>query len=272
MTDKRSHVRLASKAAGDDVSFSRYVRVTGVSKPGKPHSPRIPGLELPAIREGRSFFQKSVKRTTEMKNLLVSGQSNMKIGRDARIGKLNGYWIYTLSLEERKTCPSSCFHWQTCYGNGMPYAKRIDHTDPEFLPRLETEIAGLLKQAERRAGAPGIIIRLHALGDFYSPEYVVFWDRMLREHPKLVIFGYTAWLSGTAIGWAINELINAWPGRAMIRFSNGGYETRSTVPIVSADQCPPGAFVCPEQTGQFEACGKCGACWTTLKNVAFVGH
>jgi len=154
----------------------------------------------------------------------------------------------------------------------MPYAKRIDHTAPSFLPRLEAQIVALLKQAAKRPGSPGIIIRLHALGDFYSPAYVAFWDRMLREHPKLVLFGYTAWLSGTAIGWAVNELINAWPGRAMIRFSDGGYATRSTVPIVDAADCPPGAFVCPEQTGKVDGCGKCGICWSTLKNVAFMAH
>lgn len=272
MVDTRSHVRLASAKLGDDVSFSRYVRVTGVSKPGKSHSPRIPGLELPAIVEGRSFFQKSVKRPDQMKNLLVSGQSNMKIGRDCRIGKLKGYWLYTLSLEERKTCPRECFHFQSCYGNGMPYAKRIDHTAPDFLPKLEAELDGLMKQAARRAGAPGIIVRLHALGDFYSTDYVGWWAAMLEKHPKLIVFGYTAWAPTHDIGRGVNRLIDWFPGRAMMRFSNGGMATRSTVPVRSADQVPAGAFLCPEQSGQFEACGKCGACWATLKNVAFIDH
>lgn len=271
-TDTRTHVRLASKKAGDDVSFSRYVRITGVAKPGHRRQLRLPSLELPAVREGRTFFGKSVKRTSEMRNLLVSGHSNMKIGRDVRIGRLKGYWLYTLSLEERKTCPRTCFHWQTCYGNGMPYAKRIDHTDPDFLPRLKTEIVDLLHAARKRSGSPGIIIRLHALGDFYSADYVGFWMAQLAKFPKLVIFGYTAWPPDSEIGAAVNSLINMFPGRAMLRFSNGGMHTRSTVPIVEAAACPPGAFVCPEQTGQFEACGKCGACWSTLKNVAFVEH
>lgn len=61
MVDTRTHVRLASKKLGDDVTFSRYVRVTGVSKPGKPHSPRIPGLELPA-RGARSSRSRSRPR------------------------------------------------------------------------------------------------------------------------------------------------------------------------------------------------------------------
>lgn len=207
-----------------------------------------------------------------MKHLLVSGQSNMKIGRDCRIGKLKGYWLYTLSLEERKTCPRACFHFQSCYGNGMPYAKRIDHTAPDFLPRLEAELDGLVKQAARRAGSPGIIVRLHALGDFYSPEYVDFWRKMLLRHPKLVCFGYTAWAPTSAIGRGVALAINDYPGRWMLRFSNGGMATRSTVPVRSADQVPKGSFLCPEQSGQFEACGKCGACWSNLKNVAFIDH
>lgn len=207
-----------------------------------------------------------------MRNLLVSGHSNIKIGRDCRIGKLKGYWIYTLSLEERKTCPRTCFHWRTCYGNGMPYAKRIDHTDPDFLPRLEAEIARLMKQAARRAGSPGIIVRLHALGDFYSVDYVDFWRRMMAEHPKLVAFGYTAWDLQHDIGQEVDLLNDEFPGRWMLRFSNGKRLSRSTVPIVEAAACPTGAFLCPEQSGQFEACGKCGACWSTLKNVAFLAH
>lgn len=274
MTDTRKHVRLASLKEGDDVSFSRYVKTGHGKTHGKAHSPRLPGLELPAIREGRTFFRKSVRSPDSMKNLLVSGHSNVKIGRDVRIGKLRGYWLYTLSLEERATCPRSCFHWQSCYGNGMPYAKRVDHKHPDFLPRLEREVELLLVQASRRAGAPGIIVRLHALGDFYSVPYVLFWERMLAAHPKLVIFGYTAWKPGLIgfVGNAVNAMIDKFPGRAMIRFSDGGLPTRSTVPIVNAEDCPPGAFVCPEQTGQFEACGKCGACWATLKNVAFLAH
>lgn len=273
MKDARNHVRLASKAAGDDITFSRYVKLDGRGKQhGRRRQMRLPGLEHPAVRGGRTFFLKSVRSPDDMKSLLVSGHSNVKIGRDCRIGKLRGYWIYTLSLEERATCPRACHHWQSCYGNNMPYAKRIDHQHADFLSRLEREIEQLLATAKKRPGAPGIIIRLHALGDFHSEGYVDFWAAMLAKHPKLVVFGYTAWTVDTPIGAKVDQLIDLFPGRAMVRFSNGGYAARSTVPIVDVADCPPGAFVCPEQTGQFEACGKCGACFYTLKNVAFVAH
>lgn len=258
-----SGVRKASAKLGDDATFTRWV-VTG--KQGRQHSPRLPGLELGFVTEGRTKFPTRVLAPDH--NLLVSGHNNIKIGRDVRQGALLGYWIYTLSLEERKTCPSACSHWQSCYGNNMPFAKRVDHTHPDFLPLLEANIERLL--AVR--GRTGILIRLHALGDFYSTQYVDFWCRMLAKHPRLAVFGYTAWLSGTAIGWMVNEMIDLFPGRAMMRFSNGGNPSRCTVPIVDQQDCPPGAFVCPEQTEQFEGCGKCGACWSTLKNVAFMAH
>lgn len=278
MDDTRGHVRLAVAADGDDITFSRYVKVKGPkrAKPARGRQRKLPGLAHPKIAQGRTLFAKSVKQADEMRNLLVSGHSNVKIGRDARIGKLKGYWIYTLSLEERATCPRSCFHWQSCYGNNMPYAKRVDHRSPDFLARLEAEIANLCAPPRDGRGGrrmrKGVIIRLHALGDFYSTDYVLFWERMLRKHANLVIFGYTAWAPDSPIGIRISTVIDLHPGRFMLRFSNGGLRTRSTVPIVRAEDRPPGAFVCPEQTGQFDACGKCGACWATLKNVAFIEH
>lgn len=265
MVDTRTHVRLAVAAEGDDVTFSRYVKSGHGRTHGKPRNRSIPGLEHPAMQEARTFFRKSVKHPSEMKRLLVSGHSNVKIGRDVRVGRFKGRWLYTLSLEERATCPTACAHWQTCYGNSMPYAKRINHREPGFLLRLEAEI----EQLQRKHP---LIIRLHALGDFYDVDYVGFWAEMLAKHPDLMIFGYTAWLPGTEIGDAVDKLIDTFPGRAMLRFSNGGMAIRSTVPITHVDNCPPGAFVCPEQTGQFDACGKCGACWSNLKNVAFLDH
>jgi hypothetical protein len=259
-----SGMRKADSRLGDDTTFTRWI-LTG--KKGHQHSPRLPGLELGFAREGRTKFPTRVL-APDSRNLLVSGHSNIKIGRDVRQGKLRGYWIYTLSLEERKTCPRACHHWESCYGNNMPFAKRVDHTHPSFLDELSANLDRLL--AIR--GRPGILVRLHALGDFYSEAYVGFWRSMLLKHPRLAIFGYTAWTPDTVIGRAVDRLIDTAPGRAMIRFSNGGLASRSTVPIVDEVDCPPGAFVCPEQTGQFDACGKCGACWSTLKNVAFMAH
>ena len=259
-------VRKAYASKGDDATLSRFVKIPGARKhPNR--QPRLPGMETDYIKEGRTRYSKSVKPVSAMRNLLVSGHSNVKIGRDVRKGKFRGYWIYTLSLEERKTCPSSCQHWQSCYGNNMPFAKRIDHTDPEFLPRLETEIARLCKTHKK-----GVLIRLHALGDFYSAEYVIFWRRMLLNHENLAIFGYTARTMETIIGAWVARTNFDFQERCMIRFSNGGLPTMSTLSIKDETSKHDGAFICPEQSGKTQCCATCGACWSTTKNVAFMEH
>jgi hypothetical protein len=262
-------VRKAFASKGDDSTLTRFVKVRTDEKPRKQRrQPRLPGIGLmPYITEGRTKFPKSVKPAAALSNLLVSGHNNVKIGRDVRKAKFRGYWIYTLSLEERKTCPSSCQHWQTCYGNNMPFASRIDHTDPEFLPTLEKEIAKLCGMKNRA----GLLVRLHALGDFFSVEYVQFWARMLATYSNLAIYGYTARKSGP-IMWAIGELYGAFQDRALIRYSDGGFPFMSTVSIGSEEGCPSNTFVCPEQTGKTRCCATCGACWSTTKNVAFMEH
>lgn len=261
-------VRKTDKAHGDDTTLSRFVKIPGAHKSAN-RQPRLPGMEPDYIREGRTRYSKSVKPVSDMRNLLVSGHSNIKIGRDVRKGKFRGYWIYTLSLEERKTCPSSCQHWQSCYGNNMPFAKRIDHTSDGFMERLETEIARLCKTHKK-----GVLIRLHALGDFYSVRYVDFWAVMLRRHPTLAIFGYTARLPGqfNFIGNAVRNMNLDFPDRSFIRVSNGPAPTMSTISIKDETSKHDGAFICPEQSGKTQCCATCGACWGTTKNVAFMEH
>lgn len=253
------HYRLASAKLGDDATLTRYVRT---DEPGaarkRVRQPRMLGLgATPAfVEEGRSkFHDKRVQRVDDQPSLLVSGHSNVKVGRDVRKGKWRGYWIYTLALEERATCPRSCEHWQSCYGNNMPFAKRVDHTDPKFLSALEAEIERRLEQHKT-----GILIRLHALGDFYSAAYVLFWRRMLIKHPRLAIYGYTARMPETPIGREILLLNVSFKWRHMIRFSNGGGASMSTVTIMDPADRPANAFVCPEQTGQTRCCATCGAC------------
>lgn len=254
-----SNVRKADKAHGDDLTLTRWVK-----EPGRHAKPPRTGL-APADATGTRFPTR-VLPVSAMGSILVSGHSNVKIGRDVRKGKLRGYWIYTLSLEERKTCPRSCDHWQTCYGNNMPFAKRVDHTDPAFLPALADEIAHLC--AVKR----GVLIRLHALGDFFSVEYVGFWRRMLVKHQNLALYGYTARNNEDDIGPAVFALRRGFGLRAMIRSSNGARHNLATVSIKAETDCPPDAFVCPEQTGKTICCATCAACWSTTKTVAFLEH
>lgn len=255
-----SGIRKADVAHGDDLSLTRWVKL-----PTRHQGYKTPPMPLEATG---TRFPSRILHVEDMTNLLVSGHSNVKLGRDVRKAKFRGYWIYSLSLEERATCPSTCLHWENCYGNSMPFAKRVDHTDAKFLPTLEAEIVKLCAM-ENRAG---VLIRLHALGDFFDAAYVAFWVRMLRENPKLAIFGYTARHPVTPIGDAIWIMNRMYLDRSMIRFSDGQLPQMSTVSIGDETGCPPGAFICPEQTGKTRCCATCGACWSTTKNVAFMEH
>lgn len=266
-------VRKAFKSKGDDSTLTRFVKVGAhgtIENPRKQRrQPRLPGIGTAAhINEGRTKFPKSVKSVVQLKNLLVSGHSNVKIGRDVRKAKHRGYYIYTLSLEERATCPTSCKHWQTCYGNNMPFAKRVDHTSPGFLAKLEWEIQCLLAVK----GRAGILIRLHALGDFFSAEYTRFWLTMLLKYDRLAIYGYTARPAEGVIGTIIRDMNKMLGDRCMVRFSDGGLGTMSTVSIGDETGKPADAFICPEQTGKTRCCATCAACWSTTKNVAFMEH
>lgn len=276
-------LRKAYASRGDDATLSRYVKTETTYQPGlfaaqKAH--RAPTRANHAAAEaGRSIFG-GVTAVADAKNLLVSGHSNAKIGRDVRKGLFKGYWIYTLSFEERATCPRTCHHWLTCYGNNMPYAQRLDHRDIAALAsRLEREINHNLSTRDRNGvRRPGILVRLHALGDFFSVPYVRFWAAMLAIYPRLAIYGYTAHSPDSDIGKAIAQLKRIYGRRFAIRWSNGGTDRDSTVPVLPGATKVEGAFICPEQLnltngkGQPLLCATCGLCWSTDKNVAFMEH
>ncbi len=274
--------RASSKAHGDDTTLTRFhfAKDDPAKVRSKRRQPRLPGYENAFVREGRPKFMRSVKKPEDLAHLLVSGHSNAKIGRDVRVGKLKGFHIYTLSLPERLTCPTSCKHWEDCYGNNMPFAKRIDPSSKTFLPRLSQEIDELMRKHRGK-----VLIRLHALGDFYSTRYVQFWSDQLRKHPTLHLFGYTARKRGTEIGDAVFVATMAWDRRFMVRVSDGGEPEMCTVSIGGRDDAPAGSVICPEQLGVEHKrinpktgapyamlCATCGICWSTPTNVAFMEH
>lgn len=129
----------------------------------------------------------------------------------------------------------------------------------------------LAKYAAER-GTRGVRKAYAALGDFFSCSYVAFWKELLRDHPNLAVYGYTARRPDTSIGESIRWGKEEFGRRFAIRWSDGGGERDCTVSIGSEESCPSTAFVCPEQTHRSDGCGKCGACWTGDKNVAFITH
>lgn len=203
--------------------------------------------------------------------VLKDGRHSQKIGGDVLVGRLKGARVFTLTLEERATCPVTCKHWRGCYGGNMPHSRRFRHG-----PALEVALAR--EVAELCAGHGLVLIRLHILGDFYSVRYVRLWEKLLRRHPNLTVFGFTARLPGTRIGAAIAALREAMPRRFMIRESGrtgrwGAFDITDPFPEKTIGD----ALVCPEQRENnlgcsTRHCSNCAACWSCDRPIAFIRH
>lgn len=224
-----------------------------------------------AAREARSIFQHAVMDPQDAGRVLVTGAHQRKIGNRVTKGAWRGMAIYTLTLEERATCLRSCDHWLTCYGNAMPYSRRHRHGDD-----LEIILGAELRMLAIRQ-PKGFVVRLHILGDFYSPAYVAQWQAWFAAIPQLHVFGYTARHPDGDVGRAVLALNTSYPERCLIRFSGEAMpdnvlRARTIWRKPEAPRVPEG-LPCPVQTGRVEACGDCALCWNpAVKSIVFVAH
>ena len=236
------------------------------------------GLRVKSVSDGMAKSERAIKKST-----------NVKLGKRVTKGKLKGFPIFTLTLEERATCPASCIHYHDCYGNNMINATRYK-ADQALLDQIESDLA--FYQAKH---PNGFLVRLHVLGDFYSVAYVAQWAKWLAMFPALHVYGYTANQfdaidsNERAIGQAILSLRMACGIRFAVRFS-GSYTDEFAALSADDDRAlqlldDKQAFVCPtqisKQTGKLAKkdeetlvsdCGACGLCWQASKPVVFLTH
>lgn len=224
----------------------------------------------PALVEKRTLFPNTVVRADDAPRVLVSGENQRKLGDRVTKGAWSGMPIYSLTLEERATCPETCHHWANCYGNGMPRARRHKH-GPELIQRLGEELEDL--QADH---PDGFVVRLHLLGDFYETDYVTQWGKWLIQFPALHVFGYTARDPWTPMGALIQQMSDVMWDRFAIRLSaqEPGPGRAVTIQRRERGRIDDG-MVCPAQTEEGVACGSCGLCWAeNMKNdtIIFMEH
>lgn len=116
----------------------------------------------PAAIEGRTMYPSRVVAPEDAPRIFVSGHNSRKLGGVVQKGRWKGFPIFSLTLEERRSCPRSCSLWRECYGNSMQWPKRLRHgLELEIL--IEREL-----QALAHRHPDGFVIRAHVLGDFYS--------------------------------------------------------------------------------------------------------
>lgn len=227
----------------------------------------MPAIDNPAVMEGRSLFRDHVSDVGR-ELIFKSGHNSAKIGKTIIKGKWKGFEVYTLTLEERATCPLICKHWRSCYGNNMQFAQRFAHGEA-LETKIVYEIAALARRHPR-----GFAIRLHTLGDFYSARYVKLWEILLDACPQLHVFGFSARLDyhGDPVAKELIDLVRRRWDRFAIRFSNAPVDECSTVSIEHPFQKPSDAVICPQQLGKTASCSTCGLCWQSKKRIAFIQH
>lgn len=220
------------------------------------HHPKVLKNDHPAIREARTLFPN--RRTRHSLRVLKAGGNSRKIGSHVVKGPWYGMPIFTLTLEERATCPSYCKHWNDCYGNHMQWAHRQRHG--EFLEaQLDRELRTL-----QYYYPDGFVVRLHILGDFYSSQYIKRWHNWMLDLPAMRIFGFTAHRPDTRLGKMLMMVREYHPKRWWIRFSDSDKAT-----WLSTGES---GITCPMQTGKTDCCGTCGLCWLALKPIKFLLH
>lgn len=116
-----------------------------------------------------------------------------------------GKAVKTWSMNQT-TCPCHC---KGCYGDNGCYRfastieslRRNTTLAREYLEFLERAIRAQLETLK-----DGTEIRIHALGDFFSAEYLNMWRRIVRDFPQHVFWTYT---KVQAFENAFNEYPNA---------------------------------------------------------------
>ena len=209
-------------------------------------------------------YKKSVKPPSE--SILKPGKNNAKLGDKITRKRWQGMPIYSLTLEERATCPSDCDQWNNCYGNNMPFGHRYDHTHPDFYDRLRSHVQQLIQKHQQ------IVVRLHILGDFVDAEYINEWSNLLETHPGLHVWGYTHHKVSTDLGQRIVKLNQLYTDRFRVRFSDDpSTQFAAYTPSTAPENCSK-AIICPEQLGKTESCATCGYCWSSENPVIFLEH
>lgn len=235
----------------------------------------------PAVVEGRTLFPTRVVGPLESPRMLVGGEHNSKLGKRVTKGPWAGMPIYSLTLEERRTCPASCPVWSECFGNAMHHSRRHDALDEDFHLALWAEVVTLYRATmNERTPPPGLAIRLHVLGDFPSARYVAIWADLLEKLPRLHVFGFSARrpdlddLASRETFRAIEALTAAHWDRFAIRWSRDAAIPQGSV-VVDQASTDPNVIMCPAQTGKTASCASCGLCWAPAarhRTIGFLRH
>lgn len=111
------------------------------------------------------------------------------------------------------TCPGSTPACEAvCYAARTPYPSahrllahnydtlREAGTVVAMVDLLDAMVATYRRQAYKRAPDEPMAFRIHWSGDYFSPDYVKAWVRVIRANPDITFWSYTRTLEAWALG------------------------------------------------------------------------
>lgn len=194
--------------------------------------------------------------------------------------------IFVWNLPPVITCPGmSDWCKRNCYNADDRYEKFPINKWCENLwwilndkETLKKRLSLQLKEYKTKRSA----VRIHSSGDFFSKEYITFWEDIIRQNPNVYFWAYTR-------SWAVEDLADNIERLAEldnIKIILSWDETMALPPdgfaksIVYSSNNEinialnrEGGIACPEQYNLVSSCADCGICINKpLRNIYFVLH
>lgn len=107
---------------------------------GHRNEPHILAADDPAMLEMRTIYRSTVRSADPNKRVLKSGINSRKLGSQIIKGAWAGLPLFSLKLEERRTCPATCQQLAQCYGNNIGRRAVRWNVDAKLYTRLNVEL------------------------------------------------------------------------------------------------------------------------------------
>ena len=174
--------------------------------------------------------------------------------------KLHKVWIFDLpsgSPEEGgtchncKSCVKDCYshHQEKQYKNVRPF--RL--VNLYLLTEMPLVLRELIETQLASSYVPYNTFRIHAAGDFYGKQEIVFWNTIVKNHPEIKFYAYTK-VDGMFDFSALQNHNNFNLIPSMIE---GTYRNFGSLEYVKTMAEKTGGFICPATLLETKKTTKC---------------
>jgi hypothetical protein len=219
------------------------------------------------------------KPSNNFPNGLAEG--NKKTGR-------SGYYadkIFVWNLPSVITCPCTS-DWCLSYCYNADSRKDVFPVD-EWLENYwwsQNKPEQLINKIQTQLGEVNgsCAVRIHSSGDFYSPEYISMWQKIIKQNENVKFWAYTRSWANEKLKTHL-DIMSSLPNLQLFASWDTSMKEApknwrksyvcNTYPCEDIKLDTVDYFICPEQISEKENCASCGFCFSTDKrNIFFYLH